>query len=1057
MTQRIFWLSLLIGSLTVWAQSTGAIVGDVQDPTRALVAGAQIRVVNESTGEAFKGVSDSAGRFEFPRLPVGTYTLTADLSGFKQFVVKGIRVDADQTRHAAVALELGQTTEAVSVSGAVSLVETVGGTLRETVDERRISELPLNGRNPLQLQLLVPGVVTNNGAAVNLAQNSPVSVNGARGNESNYMLDGGDNNDPLTNTASIVPNPDALEEFSILTNNYSAEYGRNSGAAVNAITKSGTNDIHGSLYEFVRNDAFDARNFFSLIKPILKRNQFGASFGGPVFVPRLYNGHNRTFFFLSWESLRESDANTVSGAVVPTALERAGNFSQSKNKPIDPSTSAPFPGGIIPASRFNPASVNFLNTLIPLPDGPNGQFIYNAPAYSNSDQGMPRIDHLLTDKQHIMLRAFIDRTGSLDNGGLPLLKATAKFNTDNLVANHTYTIGPNLLNVAQFTYGRVDLYRTPLPVLNGVTYQSLGVNAPSDTPEYPTNWRGGVTGFWNMSQDNLVGINRKTFQATDSFSYIHGGHTLKFGGEVRFTQSNRVTANLTDPQFTFSGQATTNAFGDFLLGLPSVMNQGSLRVNQGRSKAWDLYAQDDWKITQRLTLSLGLRYEPFYPLYDAANQLSVFRPGKQSTIFPSAPNGLLFGGDPGVPQGGVDPGYNHLAPRAGFAWQPGGNSKTSVRGAYGIFYETPNYYQLTAFANTQPYSIQQTVNSPASFSNPYAGLVDPFPYHPPTTAQQRQAFQFLLPVTIGESIDPNLVGGYMQQWNVNVQHETAGNIVLTAGYVGSKGTHLPLQVELNPAIYQPGATLANVNARRIYGSAYSSIADYASIGDSTYHTLQVSLNKRFSHGFTVLASYTFAKSIDNGSTDTLGGWQNPLNLKAEKAISDFDVPRRFVGSFLWALPAPAERAARLFLGGWQWNGIVTLQSGTPVNVVSGQDRALAGTGTQRPNLVGDPAVSNPSIAEWFNPAAYALPALGTYGNVGRNTLLGPGTDNVDLSLFREFKIVERLQLQFRAEAFNSLNHPNFANPVATTTSANAGRILSAADPRILQFALRLRF
>ncbi|MGH9664523.1 MAG: carboxypeptidase regulatory-like domain-containing protein, partial [Bryobacteraceae bacterium] len=375
----------------------------------------------------------------------------------------------------------------------------------------------------------------------------------------------------------------------------------------------------------------------------------------------------------------------------------------------------------------------------------------------------------------------------------------------------------------------------------------------------------------------------------------------------------------------------------------------------------------------------------------------------------------------------------------------------------GIFYETPNYYQLTAFANTQPYSIQQTVNSPASFSNPYAGLVDPFPYHPPITAAERQAFQFLLPVTIGESIDQNLVGGYMQQWNFNVQHETVENIVLTAGYVGSKGTHLPLQVESNPAIYAAGATLANVNARRVYGTDFASIANYASIGDSTYHALQLSLNKRFSRGFTVLASYTYAKSIDNGSTDTLGGWQDPRNLTAEKAVSDFDVPQRFVGSFLWALPAPGARAAKAILGGWQWNGIVTLQSGTPVKIVSGQDRYLAGTGSQRPNLVGDPAVANPGIAEWFNPAAFALPALGTYGNLGRNILFGPGSKNVDLSLFREFKIVERFRLQLRAEAFNSLNHPNFTNPVATSTSANAGRILSAADPRILQFALRLRF
>ncbi len=1063
----VYLLSFLfLGSFIALAQSTGAIVGQVQDSTNAAIPGAQINVVNEATGEGSKTVSDEAGRFEFPSLPVGTYTLSADKPNFEHFVVTGIRLDANQTRQAVVVLKPGPTTETVTVSGAVSLLNTTTATLQETVDERRISELPLNGRNPLQLQLLVPGAVNDTGLNNSLTQNAgtynvvnAIAVNGARGNESNFMLDGGDNNDPLTNTAGVVPNPDALEEFSILTNNYSAEYGRNSGAVVNAITKSGTNNLHGSAYDFVRNDDFDAFNYFSLVKPTLKRNQFGASIGGPVKIPRLYNGHDRTFFFLSWESLREVDASTVTGTVVPTALERTGNFSQSNIMPIDPTTSAPFQGGIIPPGRINTASTNFLNTFIPLPNASNNEYIFNAPTFSNGDQGIVRIDHLLTSKQRIMFRAFLNRNPSTANGGLPLLNATVDFNSINLTASHTYALTPNLLNVGEFTYNHVDIFRGPSPVIvNGtvVNYVSLGVNAPSDTPQFATDWRGGVTGYWTLSQDNLVGIDRNTFQPRDTVTYIHGGHTLIMGGEFRPTESTRVTANLTDPQFTFTGYATTNGLADFLLGLPSVMNQGSLRQNHGRAKGWGIFLQDSWKVTPRVTLSLGVRYEPFYPPYDTANQLSLFRPGQQSTLYPQAPIGLLFEGDPGVLSTGVKPGYNHVAPRVGFAWQPPNMRKTSIREGYGIFYETPNYYELTGFGETQPYSIQETVNAPASWSNPYAGLVNPFPYSPPTNPQQRQAFTFLLPVEIGETLDARLVGGYMQQWNFNIQYETIGNIVLTAAYVGSKGTHLPIQTDQNPAPYAPGATLANIQARRTYPN-FTEIDDYTSYGASTYNALQLFLNRRFSHGFTVLANYVYSKSIDNGSSDVYGIWQNPLDLAAEKGISDFDLPQSFVGSFLWALPAPPQRAARLFLGGWQGNGIVTLQSGIPFTLVTGKDQSLTGVGTQRPNLVGNPFVSHRSLAEWYNPAAFALPALGTYGNVGRNTMFGPGTQNMDLSLFREFPIHENYRLQFRTEFFNALNHPNFDNPVATVPSPDAGEVQSAAAPRILQFGLRLAF
>jgi hypothetical protein len=1058
--KRVLLLAPLYPVLLL-AQSTGTIVGTVSDSSGAVVPDVAVKVTNQATAQQTSTLSDSAGRFSFPRLPVGDYRLEAGAKGFRQFISEGIRLDADQNRQANIKLEVGQAAESVTVTSAIGLVDTVGATLKEVVDQKRITDLPLNGRNALDLQSLIPGAVASTGA-VNLSEEGVTSVNGARGNQNNYMLDGGDNNDPLTNQPAMVPNPDALEEFSILTSNFSAEYGRNVGAVVNAITRSGTNHPHGSLYEFVRNDDFDTRNFFSLQKPKLRRNQYGGTLGGPVYIPHVYNGTDRTFFFFSYEGVRDREANTFSSLVTPTAPERAGDFSQSAKKPTDPLTGQPFPNNIVPATRFDPAAVNFLNALVPLPNTPTGQFIYNQPQNLNESQILARVDHTLTPRQRLTGRIFYDWNQTFFTAGLPLLHSDSTFHNYNIVLSHTYTLTPALLNTFQFTFGRILGQRGPELIAGGVTYQSLGVKANADTPQFPEDFRGSVSGYWNMNQDNTVDIDRKTFQWTDQLSYTHGAHMMKFGTEVRNTMSDRVTANLTDPQFTFDGSLTKNPFSDFLLGLPAKMQQGSLRQNQGRSKAFSLFAQDDYKVRPSLMLSIGIRFEPFFPIYDAGDQISVFRPGQRSTLYPTAPVGLLYAGDPGVSRGGVAANWKDFAPRFGFAWSPGKNGRTSIRGAYGIFWDSPDYYQLTGFANTLPFSYQVTVNQPYSFSDPYHGIVNPIPYKPPSTPQARQSFSYPLDTPIGESVDANLVNAYVQQWNLNVQQELVEHIVLTAAYVGSKGTHLPIQRELNPAVYGPGATLANIDARRLYAPYFAGIDSYESTATSTYHALQLSLNKRFSHGYTILANYTYGKSLDLASTDGTPNYQNTLNQRAEKGPSDYDVRQRFVSSFLWSIPAPPGRVPALFLGGWQANGIFTAQTGTPFTVTSGQDRALIGGGSQRPNVTGDATLSSDRptaqvLQEFFNPAVFALPAVGQFGNLGRNTYYGPRRVNLDASLFRGFRIRERASLQFRVEFFNAMNHPNFGNPVANIGAATVGRIQTASAPRILQFGLKFLY
>ncbi|MBM3734956.1 MAG: TonB-dependent receptor [Acidobacteria bacterium] len=1053
-------LALLFACASLFAQSTALITGTVEDSSGAVIPAARVTATQQSTSLRFEAVSDGAGRFTFPRLPVGNYIVECQQQGFRRFVSESIRLDADQTRQAQIVLQVGETTESVQVTGAIGLVETVGAVIRETVDEKRITELPLNGRNPLQLQLLVPGVVPSVGGA-NLAQNSTITINGARGTSNNYLLDGGDNNDPQISVASLVPNPDALEEFSILTNNYSAEYGRNAGGVINAITKSGTNTLRGSLYEFVRNDTFDARNFFSLVQPKLRRNQFGASAGGPVTIPKLYSGRDRTFFFVSYEGLRERRANTVSNLVVPTAGERRGDFSASARRPTDPTTRAAFPGNIIPAARFDPAAVRFLDIFIPLPNAANNGHIFNAPESVDSNQLIARGDHSITSRQRLSMRFFNDRSNQINTAGLPILTSDVRFNTSNSMANHTWTLTPTLLNSFQFTFGRVDLARGPLPVGDNLNYEKLGVRAPSDTPTFNTNWRGQVNGFWNMNQDNYVTIDRKTTQFTDNVNWTRGAHSMKFGGEYRYTTSDRETANLTDPQFTFDGRFAVNPYADFLLGRPSRMNQGSLRVNGIRSNAVALYFQDDWKIRQNFTLSLGVRWEPLMPFFDERDQMSVFRQGVKSQTYANAPTGLVYIGDPGIPRSGLENDWNNFGPRIGFAWSP--MAKTSIRGGYGIFYDFPVMHQLSSFANTQPFSVQLQVNEPPSFSNPFAGSTTPFPYKPPATPEARRNYQFVTPVVVGESLDPSLASAYMQQWNFNLQRETLQGIVVTAAYVGSKGTRFSILRDVNAAVFRPGASGANIEQRRPFlPGVLGSISNYQPLGFSSYHAMQLTMNKRFAKGYSILASYTWAKSIDNGSTDAFGGAQDHTNWTPEKGLSDFDLRHRFVTSFLWEIPGPKNGRAKWILGGWQFNGIFTAQAGRAFNVVSGTDRAFTGAGTQRPNVLSDPRLDpnrpkDDLLRQYFNPAAYALPSVGTFGSSGRNTLAGPGSYNLDSSLFRMFPIKERFKLQFRAEFFNTLNHANLGLPVANVSAPNVGRIQSASAPRILQFGLRATF
>jgi outer membrane receptor protein involved in Fe transport len=1055
-TRRLPLLILMIGLLVpadVFGQSTAEIRGVVQDESGGVVPGATVTVINELTGLERTAISDDGGRFNVPRLPVGSYRVEAELQGFRKFVTPAFRLDVEDIRQVTVVMVVGALAEAMTVAGTAATVETVGGTLSQIVDERRIRELPLNGRDPLQLQVLLPGVVQGNGFTT-MQQQGGISVHGLRGISNNYMLDSGDNNDVLGGVAAIVPNPDALEEFTVQTSNFGAQYGRNMGAIINAVTKSGTNQFRGGVYDFVRHDALDAKQFFALQKGELKRSQYGGTLGGPI-------RRDRAFFFFAYQGLNERKGESRSNLVVPTQAERSGDFSQSSQKPRDPLTGQPFPNNQIPLARFDPAIVKFMDALIPVPNSSGGRYIYNAPNTKDGSQFMGRIDMQLTNQQRLFGRLFYDTNHTINTAGLPLLNANVDFKTWNAAVNHTHILSSRLVNSAQFTYAKTDLDRGPLPVGDDLNYQKLGVKVNYATADpgvkLATMFRGGVSGYWDMNQDAYEPDDRPVVQLKDDVSYSRNGHVLKFGGEYRWSANNRTAANNNDPVFSFNGQYSGSPLADFLLGKAANVSQFSVRHNKGRAQTFAAYLQDDWEVRSRVTLSLGVRWEPFFAFYEVDQPQPVFRPGMQSTLYPSAPLGLLYAGDPGIPRGGHPTLWRNVAPRLAMAWSL--NQKTSIRTAYGRFYDTARFFNFPkTLVFTPPYSVSRTTND-VQFSDPYAGKNNPFPYLPPQTPQELASYQFSRPVRV-TSYPHDFSSGYAQQWNVSIQRELIGDLVLSAAYVGTKADDLPTTRQINPARYVPGATLATRQQNRLYPQ-FESISSFDPIGKSRYNGLELSAKKRFSRGYSILASYTLSKARDNASADDGFSAQDQLDPNDTWGLADTDQRHRVVASFMWELPSPQAGAAKAVLGDWQFNGIITVSSGTPFSLSSGRDAAL-NFNTTRASVVGDPNLAADRsraelIQRYYNADAFVIPATGTLGNTPRNFLIGPGARNVDLSLFRTFVVRKDFNVQARVEAFNAFNFVNLGNPRSNIGAANPGRIDTAGDARIMQFGLRMMF
>jgi outer membrane receptor protein involved in Fe transport len=1023
-----FVLLLSTGQQLVYAQGapTGTITGVVKDQTGAVIPGARITATQTATNATFYASANSEGIYSLRSLPVGTYNLSAEKDGFRKFLHPDVLVRINEEVRLDVTLSVGAVSEVQTITGQATTVDTVSSTLKTVIDQRRINELPLNGRNPTSLMLLVAGVQpdrTDLLSGTTYPGVTPVSSNGARGNTTNYVLDGGSNNDHYSNAPNPTPNPDALQEFSVQTNNFSAEYGRNLGAVVNAVTKSGTNQFHGSAFEYLRHHTLNSSNFFTPGKDDgLKRDQFGATLGGPVFLP-WYNGRDKTFFFFSYQGTRQRQLPVDRTAIVPTAAQRAGDFSSITRQLRNPFTGQPFTGNQIPVSLFNPISKKIVEDFLPLPNEAGGRVRFGVPVSVNDDQYLARVDHQISGSNRLFGRFWVSQASTppyLDPKNY-LAQSTGRIWRNTVVSlNDTHIFSPNLTNNVVFTFNRTnnDNLQIYPPSL-----KSLGAKYYNDEfPQYHLT----VTGYFQINTGDTNTFLRNEYQFTDTLRWVVGRHDLSFGGDYSYGQGDIINNFRANGQFGWANSApfTGDALSDFFLGKFATFVQGIGEYKNTRLHMLGLFAQDNFRVNQKLSLNLGLRWDPFFPYTDTEGHLAGFRPGQQSRVYINAPRGVLYPGDPGFPDGGYAITWLNFGPRIGFAYDLFGNGKSSIRGGYGIFFDHPNTISTNSPANQGPFGtlLSLTGNEVNSFSDPYAGRDNPFPLdrNPPPNVT------FPLPHVVF-SYDPDFRNPYLQAWNLSVERELFPSYLVRVAYAGSKGTRLAIGRELNAAVYAPGATTATTNQRRPLAPTFSNITNIEATGNSVYHSMQATLDKRFSRGLSALASYTWSRVIDDGSENKQTGTNrtNPFDQRFDRGPANFDHTHRFTASWLWEVPLRfSDRLAESLLGGWNLSGILQVQSGFPFTVTSGVDNARTGTGGQRPDQLKDWHLPDDrsrgeKILRWFDTSAFALNALGTFGTAGRNSLRGPGFTSLNLGLHKNFAIYESLKLQFRFEAFNA--------------------------------------
>jgi Carboxypeptidase regulatory-like domain len=1080
---------MFLGSSFALGQATSAsLTGQIVDGAGAAVPGAKVVVRNRDTSLEQSSVSNAQGVYTVAPLPPGPYILTVESQGFQKYVQTGIVLTVNESASQNVTLKVGDVQQTVTVSENAELINTTSAEISSVVNQHSITQLPLNGRDPSSLVLLSPGttnVLNTGGGAIQSGFSFPTetgaSANGGRQGSTYYLLDGVPNMDSYLLLAAPFPNADATQEFRVISNNFDAHYGFAPGAVVSIQTRSGANQFHGGVFEFIRNNDLNAGDYFTHAVDSLKRNQFGGDVGGPILK-------NKLFFFVNYQGTRSVSSASSNVAYTPTAAMLNGDFSA-----VPFTLKAPFatvngkPNQIDPA-LFSPAAVTITKTGLPLGQvASSGQVHYTTgQIINNFDEGTARLDYDLNSRQRLSVRSYINYfnqpSGDINGNILSVLVLPAyvqimnePMEYYNNALSHTWTVNPSTVNV--FTGFWTQMSAHSSATLNDSSGQPMCLSRYINVNELPgqcyieglniTN--GFQTGYTEPSQEL-----RTTVGLSDALTKTLGNHTLSFGVNAWHQYAQESTQYPTQPIVSFYGSFTGFGLADFLMGDLGGFTQGAGEIAKVTGWQLGLFAQDQYRILPNLTLTAGLRWDPNLPPSVAAGRGAAFIPGEQSSMYPNAPTGLVFPGDRGVDDSLMPTTYGYFEPRIGLAFQPRSLPHTSFRTGFGLFTAPLSYSSYNHTADISPFSPTFTFyagSSPLSFQDPWSsfsgtGGVSPFPPFASVGIKPPAASAFATPLSVPAIFSNNFKLGTTASWNLSVEQEIGSDMALHLAYVGSESYHQTTVIDQNPGIYADGG------ARSRYTSFANILTDYSN-ANASYNSLQVGLEKRLSHNLQFMSNFTWARTIDLSASGNIsfGSPQlgDPFDLAWNRGVSFLNVPLISISNFVYTTPGltRSNPFLRGVLGSWEVSGIVTSQSGSPFTITGGN-----GSNNSEALQYGDRAdfvpgqslnVHEGSRQQWlnryFNTAAFTQNAPGTFGNTGKNILTGPAVNTADLGLIKNWRVRERYQAQFRWEMFNALNHPSFGTPSNDPTSANFGQITStgAVPPRVMQGAVKIDF
>ena len=1080
------------------AVSIASVTGRIVDPSGAVVVGAKVKMTELDTAGVHVAATDASGTYSFPSLPIGAYTLEATAPGFETYIQKGLNLQVNDAPQINMVLKVGSVSDKVEVQADATMVQTQQNMVSQIMDQQRIVDLPLNGRDPTQL-ITISGAAVNHSDGTNTGNKSfytsqSIAIAGSAGDTTNYLLDGGDNNDSFTNVNMPFPFPDALAQFSVETSVLPAMNGLHPGGVVNAVTKSGSNQWHGDAFEFVRNGDVNAINFFAPKQDSLKRNQFGGTFGGRIIRDKLF------FFGGIQESIVRQDPSN-SSAFIPTTAALSGDFStldgagcQANNKPrliYDPAlgpTSTPLANDYLSPSRFDPAAVAFTK-LIPVASANScGKIQYGVPVIYDARQYVVRVDWVLSAK-HSLYGRYLQ-----DNYDQPAPFSTTNYlytttlgvsqRPQTFVLGDTYSLNATTLNSFHLTFGRKFVAR--FPNTQGVDPAKLGVQNIWTPPLASDNLQMSITSSFSTGGSGFSKWGVNSYQEADDIDIVRGKHQIAFGGEVIRTQDNQNDEYNDSGTFSFTGVYSKDPLLDFLTGTMPSFTQTLQQDYSYRQTLVELYAQDTVRLTPRLVVNVGLRWEPTLPPHDYFNRGSVFSQaafiaGKVSSVFTNGPAGQFVYGDPGVTKSFTSDHWLNLSPRLGFVFDPRGDGKTTIRVGGGILFDSlGTFLTYRVTGQNAPWGVTVSETSgPYQFSNPWGNVAGgnpfPLPLFPPHS--------YVFPLSAADTfLEPKALAPTTETWNLGVQHQFAQNWIATITYLGNETSHLMVGNEINPAVYSPGATTGTTQARRVLSLINPAQAKYFSTMDlgfngisANYEGVLASIEHRLSDNYTILANYTYSHCHGVIPVTSLGGATiaNPANPKGDYGPCSYDVPNLFNASVVYfSHLSSGNRALSYLLSDWQIAPLLRYETGFPVNLLSGVDQSLTGVGLDRPDVVsGQAHYSNTGhtakLFQWINPAAFQKNAIGTFGTASHYMLRTPGYFDVDAAISRKFKVTERIDVDARVEAFDVTNHPNFGGPTPSTgvalgpnvtqSSSTFGQITTAGDPRILQGALKFIF